>query len=269
MIQNHFIRTRHGHIGAMLLLCSCSCERLAPAETGPVDDGVHGAAGGFSHLAQAEPADTPVRRNPGSVRMVQVILERVEVDSLDREAFEIALRYRDRRVAVSAGALGGRNGLILLAVNSNLAAALGAEKFHQKSRQVSQQFLMVSEGGRASFDIVQVGKVAWSVRFPVFNGDLTVTTIEERITGTGLAVKVHGASEDFVDLELFPYLRKAGKGGLLEISELRTRVSVIPGQSYLLMSQRDNNSSAASALFSCQKEGQVREIFQTLTVQLP
>lgn len=201
---------------------------------------------------------------PGNVRLT---IDRIETDVTDRRAFEIALQYRDDSVTVQAGHLTGPNGLLVFAARNGLQAALRASHSRTRRRRLTRQFLVLMEGGEASFDVIQQRPVVWDVVIPLHLGAVVVRTLRERITGTGMRVAVRGVGPRGVDLEITPYLRRASDGRELRIEELKTRLLLEPGRPYVFMMEGRQGSDFAAGFLSFGSGTRRTQVIQVLTVE--
>ncbi len=222
---------------------------------------------GGDDLRRPNPWDTYMNQ-PLSPGMVRVMIERTELIDNQEEVIEAALRYRNDDVDVRVGGpLSGRGGLRVFAVSGEFRGALRYDRRRQTSRQVSQQFLSLMAGGTASFQALRITPKPWTVVIPIWRGVVIVDTIREEITGTGMFVTVHSIRNGWVDVELTPYFNRARDGHAIKVEELATRVTVRPGQPYVLMADRSDNSSTASQLLSRRTRRERSQLITVMTVE--
>lgn len=208
-------------------------------------------------------ADAPLPE--GAVR---VNIERLETEATDRSVIEAALRYRDEDVRVDVGRLGGRNGLRVIAVRGDFTAAIRIDKSSTRRRNTQETFIVLMPGADASLQLLETRPEPWLVVFPVWGGVAQGVTFRERVTGTGLFVRVRSATESAVDVELTPYFNRARDGRAIKITELRTRVTLRPGVPYVVAADRTADNSVAQGLLYRRSEDRTTESIQVLTVEV-
>lgn len=201
---------------------------------------------------------------PGHVR---VVIDRFELETMDQDAFDLALRYRDENIDVSAGGLGGRNGITIAATRGGFSAALRYDQQHSRTRTMTQQFLLLMAGGEASFEVLHVEPVPRTVAFPIYGGVAIVRTVETQVTGSGMAVRVLSSTPQQVDVELTPYFHGARRGESVVLTELRTRLTLIPGVPYVIAGNRQDTNNFASAFLSFRSQRGYGEVIHVLTVE--
>lgn len=209
------------------------------------------------------------RRRPLSPGNVKITLTRYETTVRDREGYDLVLAYRRKSVAVFAGRLAGANGALIFAARGGLVAALTARSARRQSESVTRQFLVTMVGFPARFEVVRRSTRAWTLILPVYQGAVVVNTIREEVTGTGLRVKVLRATARRVVVELTPYFHGVRKrGGVIEVTQLTTRLSLIPGQAYVIMSDRRQARSFAATFFSSRSGRSATEVIQLIQVEM-
>ena len=190
---------------------------------------------------------------------VKVTITRYEFDRREHSHRNVLLGYRDASVRVQTGNL-ARNGISIFAVRDGFEAGLSVSRRQNSRQEVVQQFLVLMPGSEASFEAVKIAHEAWPVVVPVWYGYQLGYTIRERVTGTGMKIKVHTATPKRVVVELTPYFHRADRKGLLEVNELRTRISVIPGRSYIIASDRGGTSNFGSTFLTSHSRSRNREV---------
>ncbi len=232
-----------------------------------VPDGTAGARVPGARPVSDDPGSRrPSGREPRPGRHVRIQVERFLVETQDTEAFDLAFRYRNAGLDVSAGSLGGPNGLVVFGADEHFAAALRTQRTRGRTRESSQSFLLVMEGGEAMLETLQVQPVARTVLVPVYRGAVVVRTIQEEVTGSGFRVRIDRADHDGVDLELAPYFHRARRGETLVVGELATRLRLLPGRPYTILAERGGQTSVASALLSTRRADRGYESIHVLTV---
>ncbi len=190
---------------------------------------------------------------------VRVTITRYEFDRRDHSRRNLFLGYRDASVRVRAGRL-GRNGVSVFAVRDGFESGISVARRHSVRQEVARQFLVLMPGYEAAFEAVRIRHEAWPVVVPVWYGYELGYTIRERITGTGMKVRVHKVAPGNIEVELTPYFHRADRRGILEVNELRTRINMIPGRSYVIASDHRAASNFGSAFFSSHRESRDREV---------
>jgi len=213
--------------------------------------------------ARRQAADPPLP--PGVAR---VTIDRYEFSHVDRSVIEAVVKYRDADVAVSAGRLGGRNGLVIFAAESGVAGAIRAAQQSTTTQSTSSQFLLLDEGAAGSIAMLESRLEPWAVVIPIHRGAVVVETIAETITGTGMAVGVDRVGPDAVTVRLQPYFNRRMGRERLFIDELTTTVTLRPGVRYVVMSNQSSERSVAEALLSRRTMEQTREVIAVLSVDV-
>ncbi len=200
---------------------------------------------------------------PGNVR---VRVEAFEFAAEDRAAFDLALRYRDPSIAVSAGRLGGPNGLTLFAATGNFLAAFRAESRRYRSRRETTQSLLVAEGAEGSFQSVERRAAPAAVVIPVYDGAVVVRTIRTEGTGSGMAVRPRPLPDGRLEIELTPWLASR-EGGGIRLTELSTRVAVRPGTPVVLLSADETSETLGTALLGLRSSAGLRRTLLVLVAE--
>jgi len=208
------------------------------------------------------------RSQPLPPGVARVTIKRFEVDQRDRRTIEAAIGYDGEHVDVSAGSLGGRNGLILRGGGEGLEGALRVVRQSRESRSTSTQFLLLDEGSRGSLTMIESRPRPWVVVIPIYRGGIVVRTIREQVTGTGMYVGVERVGPDAVTVRLTPYFNRQRRDGALVIEELATTVTLTPGEPYVVMQDRRESSNVASALLSRTTTSEARQIVAVLEVDV-
>ncbi len=243
----------------------CLCLLLLPLWAGCTEDGERPADDLFGRVRREIAA---ARRQPLPRGHVKVRITRYELARRASQRRAVFFRYRDRNLRVAAGAL-DRHGVTVFAARPGLRTALSSSTRTHEREQVTEQFLVLLAGHQASLDVVQVRPEPWLVVVPVWDGVALATTIRERVTGTGLHVAVHSASPQAVDLELLPFFHRADRHeGRLEVTELRTRLRVVPGRSYVIASQNTATSDFGSAFLTARSDERTREVVLLLRAEV-
>lgn len=200
---------------------------------------------------------------------VRVRVEAFEFAAEDRAAFDLALRYRDPSVAVSAGSLGGSNGLTLWAGTPNFLAAFRAESSRFRSRRATTQFVVVADGHEGSFQSFDVQAVPVLRVIPVYRGALVVRTIQGLVTGAGMAVRPRVLPDGRIDLELEPWLavREGANPKSVRVTELATRVVVEAGRPVVLAAQDETRDTLASVLLGSRSATTTRRTLLVLVAE--
>ncbi len=221
----------------------------------------------FEQTKREIAAARPRPLSPGNVK---ITLIRYEINVRDREGYDLVLAYRRKSVAVAAGRLAGANGALIFAARDGLATALAARGARRQTNiVVIKQFLVTRVGFPAQFAVVRRSTRVWTLILPVYQGAVVVNTIREEVTGTGLRVKVLRATARRVVVELTPYFHGVRKrGGVIEVTQLTTRLSLIPGQAYVIMSDRRQARSFAASFFSSRSGRSATEVIQLIQVEL-
>ncbi len=210
--------------------------------------------------------EEPLPDGPG--RMVRIDLERFAVEAADSTAFDLAVRYRDDRLTAGAGDLGGSNGLVVIGAGAQLAAGLRTHRARGVAHETTSQFLVLMEGGEASFEATESTPVVRDVVIPVYRGAVVVRTIQDQVTGSGFRVRVRRATAQGIDVELTPYFHRARRGEALFVTELSTRLTLAPGRPYAILAERAAGSTMASALLSYRQDDRMMQSVLVLTARV-
>jgi hypothetical protein len=210
----------------------------------------------------------PFRENRVPLGNVSISIETFEIEAKSRELIELALRYRDDKVKVGVGALGGKNGLIIYGTKGGLSGAMRATASNSSTHRVTSQSLLVAIGRYGVFEALRSEIGTRTIQIPVYRGTLVISTILERVTGSGLGVKIYNADAKRVDAEVMPFFRRSRDGSILGITQLKTRINLIPGNTYVLMSHEDSSQSLGNALLTYDRQGMRRKIIQLITARV-
>ncbi|MDA0840732.1 MAG: hypothetical protein O3B01_29710 [Planctomycetota bacterium] len=212
--------------------------------------------------------DSPFRTNRVPPGNVSLSIETFEVEAKNRELIELALRYRDNNVKVGVGALGGKNGLVIYGAKGGLSGAMRATASSSSTNHVTTQSLLVAIGSYGVFKALRSEIGIRTIQIPVYRGTVVISTILERVTGSGLGVKIYTADNEQVDAEVMPFFRRSRDGSVLGITQLKTRIMLIPGNTYVLMSHEDSSQTLGNALLTYERNGQRRKIIQLVTARV-
>ncbi len=202
---------------------------------------------------------------------IKVNIETWEFSERDREAFDIALRYRDSKVDVGVGTVYGPNGLILFGAQRNFSAAFRASTSRSTSRRYWNQFIVTTENSDAQLNVIQQVPMPALTIIPVYSGAVIVRNYQYRVTGSGLYVRPLSIGQSSVQLELTPFLSYQEENnpyGSVRITELTTRVVAQDGVPYVIMGSTEHNQTVGGALFTYRSQTEVRRILQVLTVEI-
>jgi hypothetical protein len=199
---------------------------------------------------------------------VSLTIETFEIAANSRELIELALRYRDRNVEIGIGALGGKNGLIIYGTKGGLSGAMRATATRSSTHRVTSQSLLVAIGRYGVFEALRSEIGTRTIQIPVYRGTVVISTILERVTGSGLGVKIHKADAKNVDAEVMPFFRRSRDSTILGITQLKTRISLVPGNTYVLMAHEESRQSLGNALLTYGRQGKRRKIIQLITARV-
>lgn len=207
-----------------------------------------------------------LRAQPVGKGNVRVNIQRLEITEKKRQLSSVLLRYRDKNATVSAGRLGGRNGLFLYGLKEDWQAGWRLEAQKSRSARQSRQFLVLMVGTRGAISLTQHRSQPVLVEIPVYDGTALAYTIREEITGTGLDVHVVSTGPEGVLLELMPYFHARRKHGRIEVEKLATRILLKPGQPCVIGGQRTRKQSLGSGLFRLESRESTGETAIVLSV---
>jgi hypothetical protein len=225
---------------------------------------------------ETTPRNTPTRELPDHTFRtnrvppgnVSLSIETYEIEAKSRELIELALRYQDKNVKLKVGSLGGKNGLIIYGTKGGLAGAMRATASRSSTHRVTTQSLLVAIGRYGVFEALRSQIGIRTIQIPVYRGTVIISTILERVTGSGLGVKIHRANAEVIDAEVMPFFRRARDSSVLGITQLKTRINLIPNNTYVLMSHEDNQQTLGNALLTYDRQGQRRKIIQLITARV-
>lgn len=208
-------------------------------------------------------------RQPLPKGNVRVTIDSFEFETIDRTVFEAALRYKDSNATIQMGSLTGVNGLLLFAAKDGFTGAFRAETSRARRIRTTQQFLPVMVGSRGRFEVLASIPLVRTIIIPIYGGGAAVVrTYEERVTGSGFEVAVHGEDERGVDLELTPYFNREADGDALIVTELRSRFTAVPGRPYVLMADRRRETAFAQTFFAAHAGERRLQVIKVLTVDV-
>ncbi|MDX1681816.1 MAG: hypothetical protein R3336_01735 [Phycisphaeraceae bacterium] len=203
---------------------------------------------------------------PGNVR---VVVDRYVLEEKRLAAVRVAMRHDDPTIKVGGATDAHSNGLNVFVARSGLTARIRAEMSQQQQRRAQRQMLLTVPGYTATVQAVRYEAEPRTLLLPVFRGVVLVRTLQQRVTGTGLAVTVHGAAGGMVYLSLKPWVRRRDDGKAIFIEELTTRVRVPAGRPVVVMARRDQPTSIGWQLFSWQETSGIHEVMMVVRAQLP
>lgn len=159
---------------------------------------------------------------------VRITITRLESERETRQSMEALLRYRRGKMSVRHG-MTGSNGFHIFRGDDSLLAQLEAGQLSRQFASRTKQFITLMPGTEAGFESVMRRSVGWVAVIPIYRGSVIIDTLEERISGTGMRVRVHRATARGVEVSLIPYFYATERRGPQEIDELETRVFLEPG----------------------------------------
>ncbi|MBI1375438.1 MAG: hypothetical protein GC159_22210 [Phycisphaera sp.] len=278
------VRRAARYAAALLLLLSIApgCKTTPSEPADPEAEAIRQRAQELEAQREARLAEMNRRGGASDVVMsvppgnVRVNLERVSFDRRERQSLDAMIGYRDRNVDVQVGGTSRHNGLAVYALQGGWRGAISVGGSTRTSRSISSQFILLAPGGTASLEAVTLQPRPWVVVVPTWRGGVLVSRSQYDVTGSGMAVTVRGVSASGVDVELLPYFHAArttdargGRGGAIQLDELRTRVIVPPGVPIAVMSDSSATTDTARSWLSYRRDDRVTDTLLVLTVDVP
>lgn len=243
-------------------------------------------------MEQARQAPLP----PG---MARVVIDRFEIDSRDREAWELVVRTGGW--SLESGTAGHmatwptsdasmpsaaptahattpstrmpagwrEHGLAWwpAARDMDLTAALRGAVYARHRREHREQFLLLAPGSIGSIESVRSVVRVTTLRLPQPQLIDTVQVVELQRLGAGFFVQLHGIGPTSVDLTLAPYaITESGRS--VGIAGMNARLQVEPGRQYVLMGDRTRVDSFGRSLLSVRRGRVETDVVLILTVQV-
>ena len=113
---------------------------------------------------------------------------------------------------------------------------------------------------------INVGKEILVPRFYYFGRWYSSVGYEFRQAGRSLKVTARKLPSGLIDMELTPVFSKfLNDGGDLELTELSTRVTTLPGQTLVIGGGDTTEENVATALFSYSKQSEKKQTLVTVT----
>ncbi|MBN2710999.1 MAG: hypothetical protein JXR97_00995 [Planctomycetes bacterium] len=174
---------------------------------------------------------------------VRINITRIEAEEGQVDLTRFAVGYKDNNISVKTGHLGGRNGSEVFALKDGFFNGFKRSSKSYTHSKTTKQFMVLMPGSSASMQAVEEKRIYWAVVVPVWRGSVLVSTIEERVTGTGMNVRVNSANSNNVSVELLPYFNRAERRGRIEVNELRTSLNLRPGVPYIIAGNEESSDN--------------------------
>jgi len=216
-----------------------------------------------------QPADWPSVAQaaipPGAVR---VTIDRYEIDQRDRTAIQGAISYRDHNVSVTAGRMGGPNGMLVFAATKGVHALLRVSRDSRYRRTHSSQFIVMDAGRSGSLQALSIQPRPWAVVIDIFGTTGVIRTINELVLGSGFHVSTQPTDGGAVTVTLTPYFNRFKDRDVIRVDEVATALTMQSGVPYVIMHDETRRKSITTALLSHTAMDQNRQVIIVLQVDV-
>jgi len=256
------IDRKHLLVGVVcLLLLAAGCIQMPANEASTWSD--PGAS-----LPQTRPGEIFVEPNdpslPGvSADNVMIIIEKIESSQATAFDASVAFLYADDNIVLEspAGKLAARNGIRIGLGGDDFHAKLEAALQRSKRLDREETFITVLSGYEGS---IRVGEEVFFERLGYWSPIGYEVLVEREFLGRSLVVRPRILQGGLVEVEVFPRFTRRGGRGVIDVTELATKVVVRNGQSLVIGGTTSASSDVGSALF----EVHTREQDQSMTLIL-
>jgi len=195
---------------------------------------------------------------------IKIVVNMLTASITDRFAIDSLWQYVDKNVAiVKRPEVFSQSGLKIGVAGENFRARLDITKKQLKSSEKTELFVVLADGMTG---YINVGKEILVPRFYYFGRWYSSVGYEFRQAGRSLKVTARKLPSGLIDMELTPVFSKfLNDGGDLELTELSTRVTTLPGQTLVIGGGDTTEENVATALLSYSKYGEKKQTLVTVT----
>lgn len=195
---------------------------------------------------------------------IKIVVTMLSTDITDQFAIDALWQYADENVTIAnRPEVFARSGLRIGLGGDNFRVRLNITKKQITSSEETELFIVLADG---STGYINVGREISVPRFYYSGRWYRAVDYEFRQAGRSLKVTARKLASGRIDIELTPIFSKfLSDGGDIELTELSTRVTALPGQTLVIGGSDTNDENAATALFSYSKNGQKKQTLITVT----
>jgi hypothetical protein len=195
---------------------------------------------------------------------IKIVVYMLTTSITDHFAIDSLWQYVDKNVAiVKRPEVFSQSGLKIGVAGENFKARLDITKKQLESSEKTELFVVLSDG---TTGCINVGKEIFVPRFYYFGLWYSSVGYEFKQAGRSLKVTARKLPSGLIDMELTPVFSKfLSDGGDLELTELSTRVTALPGQTLVIGGGDTTEENVATALLSYSKYGEKKQTLVTVT----
>ena len=195
---------------------------------------------------------------------IKIVVNFFSTSITDRFAVDSLWQYVDKNIAiVKRPEVFSRSGLKIGVAGENFRMRLDITKKQLRSSEETELFIVLADG---TTGYINVGKEILVPRFYYSGLWYSSVGYEFRQAGRSLKVTVRKLPSGLIDMELTPVFSKfLSDGGDLELTELSTRITALPGQTLVIGGGDTGEENVATALLSYSKYGEKKQTLVTVT----
>lgn len=195
---------------------------------------------------------------------IKIVVNLLTTSVADYFAIDSLLQYVDKNVTITKRPeLYTQSGLQIGVAGKNFRARLEITKQEIKSSEETELFLVLADGATG---YINIGKEIALPQFFYYGRWYSGVEYEFRQAGRSFKVTARRLPSGLIDMELTPvfsnFLRD---GGSLELTELSTRVTALPGQTLVIGGGDTTGENVATALLGYSKMGEKKQTLITAT----
>ena len=195
---------------------------------------------------------------------IKIVVNFLSITAEERFSIDALWRYADENIVVAnRPAVYKRSGLRIGLAGETFSARLNILKEQDRSSKETELFLVLAD---RSSGYIFIGRQIAVPRFYYRSRWYTSVGYDFQQAGRSLEVAVRKLPSGMIDIELTPVFSEfLNDGGDLRLTELSTRVSVLPGQTLVIGGGDSTGENIASALFGYSKSGRHSQTLMTVT----
>lgn len=198
---------------------------------------------------------------------IKIVVNMLTASITDRFAIDSLWQYVDKNFAITKRPeVFDRSGLKIGIAGENFRVRLDITKKQLKSSEETELFVVLADG---TTGYINVGKEISIPRFYYLGRWYSSVGYEFRQAGRSLKVTARKLPSGLIDMELTPVFSKfLSDGGDLELTELSTKVTALPGQTLVIGGGDSGQENVATALLSYTKYSEKKQTLVTVTPHL-
>lgn len=195
---------------------------------------------------------------------IKIVVTMLTTNIADQFTIDSLFRYVDENVVIAKHPeVFSRSGLRIGLGGENFRVRFDITKKQLKASDETELFVVLADG---TTGYINVGKEILVPRFYYLGLWYTSVGYEFRQAGRSLKVTARKLPSGLIDMELTPVFSKfLSDGGDLELTELSTRVTALPGQTLVIGGGDTRGENVATALLSYSKYAEKKQTLVTVT----